>query len=711
MGCFWRIAACIVICCVCPILYADPFEMDSDDGDWDDETMLEDFYGDADMISIATGKAQPIAKAPSVATVITAKQIEQMGATDLDQILETVPGLHVSVDPFGYNSIYLIRGIYAQYNPQVLMLINGVPVSSLFHGGRHLLWGGMPVKAIHRVEVIRGPGSAIYGADAFAGVINIMTKSGAEIEGINAGVRTGSFDAHSAWLSASTTVGDGLLGTVIEYGQTDGQDEIIQQDAQTQLDTIFGTQASLAPGPVNLMRKNLDLRLDYRLGNWHLRSGYVTRRDMGSGIGVAGALDPNNRYRSDRISANITYHRLGILPNWDIKGSLNFLDTSQRIEADLMIYPAGVNLGAGVYPDGLIGNPEVYESHWRADLIADYIGLQDHALKMGVGYYLGDIRKVRETKNFGINPTTDLPLPLGSPVIDVSDTPYAFLPEVDRKNYYLFLQEIWRISRDWELTAGVRYDDYSDFGDTVNPRFAIVWSTSPALTSKILYGQAFRSPSIAQSFAVNNPVVLGNPNLAPETLESIELAFDYQWSDAINWKLNFFHYSWDDIIQFIPDSNASTQTAQNAGEQTGRGFEVEVSWQINSAFKVQSNYAFQDSEDKVTGDRPAQSPRQQFFATLSWQRNEQWFAHMQLNAVFDRTRAIVDTREALDDYQLTHFTVNRRSENKSWDLQFQIRNIFDENAKEPSPWSTPAVSGDLPLAGRHYLMSLSFTTP
>src|SRR5674476_488408 len=128
-------------------------------------------YGDKSFVTIASGSRQPIARAPSVATVITAEDIAAIGAADIDEVLETVPGIHVSRSPIGYNPIYTIRGISTQYNPQVLMLVNGIPVTAAYVGDRSQIWAGMPVANIARIEVIRGPGSALYGADAFAGVI------------------------------------------------------------------------------------------------------------------------------------------------------------------------------------------------------------------------------------------------------------------------------------------------------------------------------------------------------------------------------------------------------------------------------------------------------------------------------------------------------------------------------------------------------------
>lgn len=134
--------------------------------------------------SVATGGQQLLARAPSVASVITAEEIRDLGAKDLDEVLVKVPGLHVSKSEYMSSSQYLIRGMTSTYNPQVLMLMNGVPMTSLFLGNRTDFGTSLPVENISRIEVIRGPGSALYGADAFSGVINIITKNAKEIDGL-----------------------------------------------------------------------------------------------------------------------------------------------------------------------------------------------------------------------------------------------------------------------------------------------------------------------------------------------------------------------------------------------------------------------------------------------------------------------------------------------------------------------------------------------
>ncbi len=671
----------------------------------DDEDALAEIYGGEDMVSIATGFEQSLAKAPAVASVITAQSIRKMGATDLDEILETIPGLHVSRNATRYSPIYTFRGIRSLRNPQVLTLINGIPITNLQFGNRGQLWGGMPVAAIERIEVIRGPGSALYGADAFAGVINIKTKAGSDIAENSATVRGGSFATRDLALLLGGEFFGAEIGFAAEYHQTDGHREIIDSDRQSFNDARDGTDASLAPGPLSLSRDNLDLRLDILKGPWRFRGGLQRRTDAGIGAGIAEALDPVNRYRSDRFSVDVTWNDPLVGDHWDLSAQLSYLDTTLEVEENLVIFPPGF---AGVYPQGLIGNPEVFERHGRVNASAFYSGLKRHQIRAGVGYYLGDLYKVKEEKNFGPDPATGTPLPPTSPLVDVSDTPFVFLPEDDRENYFLYLQDVWNLANDWELTAGIRYDDYSDFGSTTNPRLALVWSLLHNLTTKLLYGEAFRAPSFAETRATNNPVALGNPDLAPETLESIELAFDYHPNQAMTILLNLYHYSWKDIITFVPDAGSTTNTAQNAAEQEGKGWELEINWRPARTLKLAANFSFTMAEDRDTDSDAASSPQKQLFIKTTWDISEQLYLYAQANSIMDRAREPGDTRANIEDYTRVDATIGYQSATGAWSVRTSVNNIFDEDVREPSEWSNPAyIPNDLPQEGRNYRADLT----
>ena len=218
-----------------------------------------------------------------MATVITAQDIAAMGATDLDEVLETVPGLHVARSNLAYSPLYMIRGVASDFNPQVLMLQNGVPMTTLYVGSRGVVWAGLPVQNIARIEVIRGPGSALYGADAYSGVINIITKGPQDIDGTELGLHAGSFNSRDAWVQHGGSVGPLALAAFLRIGRTDGAKGIVTSDAQTALDGLFGTHASLAPGPVNNGDHAVDGGLELDYGKWRLRAGYKQRSDVPGG--------------------------------------------------------------------------------------------------------------------------------------------------------------------------------------------------------------------------------------------------------------------------------------------------------------------------------------------------------------------------------------------------------------------------------------------
>lgn len=681
-------------------------------GDGDEEALLM-LYGDEEMISIATGSQQPIAQAPAVATVITSEDIKAIGATDLDEALETVPGLHVSRSHIGYNPLYSIRGIHSEFNPQVLLLINGIPVTNLFYGDRNQAWGGMPVEAISRIEVIRGPGSAIYGADAFAGVINVITKGAGNIDGAEIGGRVGSFNRRDAWGLFGGKWGGFDVALTLEYHRTDGPDSIVEADAQSQFDqgAPFGDPASLAPGSVNLQRENLDARLELARDKWRFRVG-LQDREGGNGAGVAQALDPHNRMASQRWLADLTYQDAEIAEHWDLTAQLSYLDTSQEVKRDLRLFPPGSVLpidGEGnidpdsadwrEFKDGYIGNPEVFERHYRGELSTFYTGIPRHTLRFGLGALYGDIYKVVERRNYGAGVD---PGDFGGPPTDVSDTENAFLPGGSRTNYHAFAQDVWNLANDWELTTGVRWDHYSDFGDTVNPRVALVWATRHDLTTKLMYGRAFRAPSFAETRVDNNPVARGNPELDPESIETVELAFDHRVSERFRWGLNLFRYWWEDIILFQPDPQGD-RVAQNAGEQTGHGAELEFRWQAASTLAMVGNYAFQRATDENTDTDPGYTPNHQAYVRAEWQPAADWLLSPQVIWIGERKRPANDTRRsALGSYALVDVTLRKKRLFGAFEGALSVRNAFDDDAREPSLAGSPApaIPGDLPLAGR-----------
>lgn len=671
-------------------------------------------FGEEEFLSIATGQKQLIAKAPAVASVITADDIAALGATTLEEILETVPGIHVSLSSTYLSPIVSVRGVYTDKNPQVLMLVNGVPITQLHFGDR----GGrsFPVRDIARIEVIRGPGSAVYGADALAGVINVITKTAEQIGGTEAGVRGGSFDTAEGWFLHGTRWGEVDVAFSAQASHTDGDSSRrVSSDAQSVFDTILAplgfTPASRAPGPFDTRNpESVDVRLDLKYHDLQLRAWNWRQEDVGVGPGLALALDPDGSAGGNNWLIDLGWSTQDLAPDTTLELRASYMDVNVKTKQTL--FPAGTVLPIGAdgniritppfrlirFTDGYRGNPEFYEQHARAEAVLTWNGLEKHSLRFAAGLSSQE-ESGKERKNFGPG-VLDLANRQCNPglctvdgaLTDVTGTPNVFIEDQDRDVIYASLQDQWQIANDWNLTAGLRYDDYSDFGSTVNPRVALVWDVHTDITAKLLYGRAFRAPSFAELFIINNPVALGNPDLKPETTNTYELALD--WRPGFAWRLglNIFQYEIDDLIAF--ESTGSAQIAANVGRQQGEGLEFEAEWQALDSLRIVANFATQSAEDKRLGEDTARAPENTAYLRAHWAFAPDWSATTEVRWVADRNREAADPRDPVEDYTLLNLNLMREHIAGRLDLGLRVKNLLDENAREPSP--TEAVpSGSL----------------
>jgi iron complex outermembrane receptor protein len=660
-------------------------------------------------VSIATGKGKSTSLAPAVTSVITAMDIEAMGADTLTQVLETVPGLHVMQSDISYLPIYLMRGISSFDNAEILVLLNGMPLNTFQKGHRGPMWRELSVRMIQRVEIMRGPGSALFGADAFAGVINIITKTAQDIKQSEVGLRAGNFDNQRGWLLHSENWLGFDIGIMVDKTHTGGYQGLIEADLQTTLDKRNNTQASYAPGRLNLDFDSHEIYLDIIRDSWHWRVGYLQTKAGGS-FGISHILDPFNEYKAERINTDITYHNPYFTDNWDVTAQISYYHRDYGSTANSTVYSPGA-----VSENAVVMSVGVTERQTQATISGFYKGFDKHQLHLGIGYRYNDVYKTTLFANFGRHPVTGEPVELGGELIDMADSPSIFLPENDRKNSFAFIQDNWQLIPNWELTAGVRYDHYSDFGSTTNPRMALVWQTTPQLISKLLYGQAFRAPTLSDLSVSNNPVLQGNPNLIPEKLKMWELAFNYQLNQRMNWAWNIFNYSIEDRIISRFDERSIESTAyiyDNVGIQQGKGFEIETRWKVSPRFSLLANYAWQTSKNQ-DGHILPYTPRHQAYLRTDWMLAPEWYLDTQVNWIAERPRNFDDPRSEIGDYTNVDLTLYYKSKAfPNWHVKVGVRNAFDREQRTPSlgPDNSGiiAIPYDLPLAKRHYFMELRY---
>jgi len=638
-------------------------------------------------VSISTESEKRLTEAPSVVTVLTADDIKATGATNLVEILESVPGVHVRYSQFAFRPLVQFRGADAR---QTLLMLNGKPVRDLMWTFS-AFWKGMSTNIVERVEVIRGPGSALFGADASAGVINVITKTAGRVAESEAGVRAGSNGRHNAWLQHGGRWRDVEIAFTADFSETDGHDPFIAADAQTAVDDASGTAVSYAPDTAEYGWRSTDLRLSLAKGAWRFNADYLRQSDLEVGLTGAGVLDPVTRASERHHDIGLTYENPHFGEALGVKARLYYQQMEYSSGDGFQERPPGYD---DSYPDGVINRMQSAERKAAFEASLLHTGFDKHAVRVGGGYTWQDLYRVEQWVNSGVGPDGDL-LPISSPLVELSDTPYAFAPEKRRDITYLFLQDEWRIAPAWDLTAGARYDRYSDFGSTFNPRAALVWKSTERLTTKLMYGQAFRAPSYQELFAETS-FSLPNPDLDPERSRTVELAFNWTAARNLYFGMNLFHFKQTDLIRAVDVEGFSGPQYQNTGEHRTRGIELEGRWEIGRNLQLSGNYTIRDHDDSAF--RAYDQPDRDAYlrADLALPKGLRW--NLQGNWVGERERAEGDDRAAVEAYLLTDTTI-RYGGQGGMEFAVSIRNLFDVDARA---YTSSSIPDDLPLPGRNY---------
>ncbi|MEW6220322.1 MAG: TonB-dependent receptor [Thermodesulfobacteriota bacterium] len=611
------------------------------------------------------------------------------------------------------------------------VLFLGLPVTYAYNGGRTFGFR-MPVTGISRIEVVRGPGSAVFGADAFAGTINVFTREAEESRGTTTGVRAGSFASYDAWLQHGGSAGPWESAFSLTYRESAGDPQrIVHSDVQSQIDAglhpLFAIPpASLAtPGLLSTRYRIVDAGLALQQSGWTIRLYGFLQDDAGVGCGATQVVDPAGRIDTGLLLTDLVYQTASIR-DWDLSLRLSSLylheDNFFQMFPPGALVPIGADgninpnapVGFGLYTQGLVGNPIATDRQAALESVALYSGVDDHLLRFGAG--LRHLKEEAESyQNFGRGVLDPATLFAGGPVAPVDGRlthltggPGIFLLGQERTLWYGFLQDEWALTRAWELIGGVRYDHYSDFGDTTNPRLAVIWEGRPDLTTKLLYGRAFRTPSFAEQHNQNNPSTQGNPEVRPETIDTLEMAFDYQPSPRLRAVFNVFAYWAEDLIDFLPDpAPATSRTARNARDQRGSGWELEADWQLTAALRLRSNLAYQRSKNADTGEIVADAPALKAHAELLWAFQPDWSLDGQLYWVADRERdpdgadpsspADDDLRPDIPNATWVNLALRCKDIAHHWDAALVVRNLFDADVREPSDGGIP---DDYPMPGR-----------
>src|SRR3989339_32792 len=661
------------------------------------------WFGSVEEVAIATRHETKISKAPGIVTVITAEEIKNLGYRTFVEILRTIPGFEILKSGDTGVVVPAVRGITS--SNKVRLMLNGHFVNSPFTGSAFGRFDDFPVENIKRIEIIRGPGSAMYGENAFTAVINIITKDTKDIDGVKVSSGYGSFDTYDENIVFGKKLGEVSISGMVHYRQSDGFDGIVESDNQTRIDNAlssFGfSPVSQAPGRVEDGRQEFDLNLKTTYKDVYFE-GWYSNRNRGPFIGPQYALNDESDVESNYVFGEVGYkktfeERLTFKP----RVYYDQFDNNTYIES----FSEGVKLdtdGDGnynTYPDGFIGNGKVIQKIIGTEIPFDYELFDGNVITMGLEYRLISQTNVRFSSNF--HPATYEPL---DSLRDFSDT-YPFLKEATRRIWSVYLQDTWDITDTINLTLGARHDQSSDFGGAISPRSGLTWAFMKDASLKLLYGEAFRAPSFLEMFTTNQPAIQGNEDLDPETIRTYEIGLSYRFNKYVTSGVNYFNNDIKDlIVRRTLESNQNTSRYENFGDANIQGVEMETKVDIAKGNYVFMNYTFQDTKDDDGDDLPFVAKHKGNFGV-----NVRYWKYVNTNlSTFvsgRRSREEDDTRDDLPAYALLNLSVIGKEFFKTMEVYGTVYNLLDKDYSDPGPISIPE---DLPRPGRTFFIGLSY---
>jgi iron complex outermembrane receptor protein len=667
------------------------------------------WFGSVEEITIATRHETKISKAPSIVTVITAEEIMHLGYRTFVEVLRTIPGFEILKSGDTGVVVPAVRGITS--SNKVRLMLNGHFVNSPFTGSAFGRFDDFPVENIKKIEIIRGPGSAMYGENAFTSVINIITKDAKDIDGVKVSSGYGSFETYEENVVFGKTYGKVDVSGMLHYRQTSGFDGIVESDRQTILDNTlssFGVPAvSQAPGSVHDGRQEYDMNLKVAYKEFYFEGLYINKNVSPFIGGPQYALTDESQIGDNYVFGEVGYKKR-YEENFTIKPRLYYdqFDLDNYIES----LPEGTTVpfdtdGDGnydtlnTYPDGFIGNGKVTQKIVGTEIPIDYELFDGNIITLGFEYRLINQTNIEFSSNF--HPATYDVL---DSVQDFSDT-YPFLKEATRRIWSVYLQDTWDITDTLNLTLGARHDQYSDFGGATSPRSALTWAFMKDASLKLLYGEAFRAPNFVEMFTTNQPAIQGNEDLDPETIRTYEVGLSYRFNKYIASGINYFNNDIKDlIVRRTLESNQNTSRYENFGDAHIQGVEMETKVDIAKGNYVFMNYTFQNPKDDDGDDLPFVARHKGNLGV-----NVHYWKYINTNlSTFvsgKRTRDEADTRDDLPAYALLNLSVIGKEFFKTMEVYGTVYNLLDKDYSDPGPISIPE---DIPRPGRTFFVGLSY---
>jgi iron complex outermembrane receptor protein len=664
---------------------------------------------EATFVITASRVKEDIRKSASSITVITAEQIRQMGARHLTDVLRTVPGMSHCYTGKGAYRID-VRGIQKNGSQNILIMVNSHPLNNNFTGGAAFEHDLLIVDNIKRIEVIRGPGSAMYGANAFSGVVNVITKEAEDIDGYQLTARAGTHNTRQYNLLTGQTWKDLGIAFNFNYFDTDGFEPYIEADTQTATDQLAGSllktevETSYAPGYARGDDEKYDASLTLQYKGLKFDGKYM-KREISPPLTELTSINRDGFREVEDYYLNLSYEQ-NIGGQWVLFGkayrNYNYLDSYNKLYPNsFMGTPEGPDF---LSEEGLIAEFALKNIRTGGEIQATYKMSGSNTIVAGGTYEKMKQYDVTYSANFLYTPYPNVLIPLDAPE-DLTKK-QNFNQNASRKFFAVFLQDIWDITDSFRLTLGARYDRYSDFGGSFNPRMGMTWEFIKGYNLKLIYGKAFRAPAFQELYNQNNPAVRGNPDLEPETVDTYEASLEADIG-GFSGRITPFYNKIKDSIGTVDDPETSAFFFQNSDEIRSQGVEVDLKYKFGGGTYIGMNYTYQDAENLDTEEHFYNIPKHKgnIMANFRLSRYLNFYTDFYFQKDFEREEE--DSRDDNSGSEVLNATLIANDFFKGLELRGSVYNLLDR--EYTVPYAKDTLPEDLPMPGRSYIFEVRYT--
>ena len=582
----------------------------------------------------STLQNETIQSVPSSISVYERDEIKQLGFTRLAELMNYVPGIQAyRIDNSWPRYAHSVRGRrLGAAPPEILILIDGVRMNNNWRGSGTGHNPYISLDNIERVEFIRGPGSSIYGSNAFLGVISLTTSKRNEL-GVAASPYGNDQQAHGTWKKE-----DRELSLFVTRKSYNGQNYSIY-DPDRSVQTLVETKDPLDFEKVYVTTE---------LGGFSAHFDY--NRAISSEFYSAGLVSNEQNHNSFKTSHLDINQKIIPSEQSELDFQFYFVNRDLNVRS---VFSKAINLG---------GAASVDEREWGTSVKAHHNPNESTRLVFGAEY--------REPK---MNNLT------GRFFGSLNDEVLIGKESKQRVNA-LFSQLQYKINTQWEYLLGLRRDHYSNFGSHNSPRLSLLYHHNKGNTLKLLYGEAFRAPTRRENDIINAPTSIGNEKLQPEISKTLELV----WSHLF--KSGFFQATLFDVLitdSIVDDNTPEPQKKINGEDQTMGGLEIE--WKQCPTARLQYRgsftHIFNEVKDNNTESNILLSGSISYFLNNWTLSAKAFYQDEKINSV-ETSSSESEFIELDSKLEMDVNVIFKMA--KNFEPYLKIKNIFDDESYSPT---------------------------